>query len=95
MDDVRGGKVTVMGVLETRGVRFEAVVIVDFNEGVVPATSSKDQFLNSQVRALLIFLLKMTEKHCKSSTTNAYWNKPAKQPYSTAPQTTNCLKVPL
>lgn len=50
-DDVRGGKVTVMGVLETRGVRFEAVVIVDFNEGVVPASSSKDQFLNSQVRA--------------------------------------------
>ncbi len=51
MDDVRGGKVTVMGVLETRGVSFEAVIIVDFNEGVVPATSSKDQFLNSQVRA--------------------------------------------
>jgi len=51
MDDVRGGLVTVMGVLETRGVSFEGVVIVDFNEGVVPATSSKDQFLNSQVRA--------------------------------------------
>ncbi|HFQ61334.1 MAG TPA: PD-(D/E)XK nuclease family protein, partial [Epsilonproteobacteria bacterium] len=51
MDDVRGGLVTVMGVLETRGVCFEGVVIVDFNEGVVPATSSKDQFLNSQVRA--------------------------------------------
>jgi len=51
MDDVRGGKVTVMGVLETRGVHFEGVVVVDFNEGVVPATSSKDQFLNSQVRA--------------------------------------------
>ena len=51
MDDVRGGMVTVMGVLETRGVSFEGVVIVDFNEGVVPATSSKDQFLNSQVRA--------------------------------------------
>ncbi len=53
MDDVRGGKVTVMGVLETRGVSFEAVLIVDFNEGVVPATSSKDQFLNSQVRAFV------------------------------------------
>ncbi|MGB5505237.1 MAG: PD-(D/E)XK nuclease family protein [Sulfurovum sp.] len=51
MDDVRGGKITVMGVLETRGVYFEGVVIVDFNEGVVPATSSKDQFLNSAVRA--------------------------------------------
>ncbi len=51
LDDVRGGKITVMGVLETRGVSFRGVVIVDFNEGVVPATSSKDQFLNSQVRA--------------------------------------------
>ncbi|NOR54861.1 MAG: Dna2/Cas4 domain-containing protein [Sulfurovum sp.] len=49
-DDVRGGKITVMGVLETRGVSFDAVVIVDFNEGVVPASSSKDQFLNSSVR---------------------------------------------
>jgi inactivated superfamily I helicase/RecB family exonuclease len=51
IDDVRGGMITVMGVLETRGVSFEGVVIVDFNEGVVPATSSKDQFLNSAVRA--------------------------------------------
>jgi RecB family exonuclease len=40
-----------MGVLETRGVSFEGVVLVDFNEGVVPSSSSKDQFLNSQVRA--------------------------------------------
>jgi len=51
LDDVRGGLVTVMGVLETRGVSFEGVVIVDFNEGIVPASSSKDQFLNSSVRA--------------------------------------------
>ena len=51
LDDVRGGLVTVMGVLETRGVSFEGVVIVDFNEGIIPASSSKDQFLNSSVRA--------------------------------------------
>jgi len=51
IDDVRGGKITVMGVLETRGVAFKGVVIVDFNEGVVPASSSKDMFLNSAVRA--------------------------------------------
>ena len=50
IDDVRGGMITVMGVLETRGVSFEGVVIVDFNEGIVPASSSKDQFLNSSVR---------------------------------------------
>jgi RecB family exonuclease len=51
IDDVRGGMITVMGVLETRGVSFEGVIIVDFNEGIVPASSSKDQFLNSSVRA--------------------------------------------
>jgi RecB family exonuclease len=50
-DDVRGGKITVMGVLETRGVIFKGVVIVDFNEGIVPASSPKDQFLNATVRA--------------------------------------------
>ena len=50
LDDVRGGKVTVLGVLETRGVQFDGVVIVDFNEGIVPAASAKDQFLNSAVR---------------------------------------------
>ena len=49
-DDVRGGKVTVMGVLETRGMEFDGVVIVDFNEGIVPAVSGKDRFLNSSVR---------------------------------------------
>lgn len=50
IDDVRGGLITVMGVLETRGVDFAGVVIVDFNDGIVPASSSKDQFLNSSVR---------------------------------------------
>jgi len=51
IDDVRGGLITVMGLLETRGVQFDGVVVVDFNEGVVPASSSKDQFLNTSVRA--------------------------------------------
>jgi RecB family exonuclease len=51
LDDVRGGLVTVMGVLETRGVAYDGVVIVDFNDGIVPAAVSKDRFLNSQVRA--------------------------------------------
>ncbi len=51
IDDLRGGRITVMGVLETRGVSFDGVVIVDFNEGIVPASSAKDQFLNTQVRS--------------------------------------------
>ncbi|SFV56763.1 FIG00388203: hypothetical protein [hydrothermal vent metagenome] len=50
IDDSRGGKVTVMGVLETRGMSYEGVVIVDFNDGIVPTSSSKDQFLNTTVR---------------------------------------------
>ena len=51
IDDSRGGKITVMGVLETRGMSYEGVVIVDFNDGIVPATTGKDQFLNTTVRS--------------------------------------------
>ena len=50
LDDVRGGKVTVMGVLETRNVSFDGVIVVDFNEGTVPRRSEKDLFLNSATR---------------------------------------------
>jgi ATP-dependent helicase/nuclease subunit B len=50
IDDVRGGKMTVMGLLETRGVAFDGVVIVDFNEGYVPHKSEKDLFLNTKTR---------------------------------------------
>ena len=50
LDDVRGGKVTVMGALETRGVSFQGVVVVDFNDGIVPSIPAKDNFLNSQLR---------------------------------------------
>lgn len=49
-DDVRGGKITVMGVLETRNVAYEGVIVVDFNEGTVPRKSEKDLFLNSSTR---------------------------------------------
>ncbi|MCF6243710.1 MAG: PD-(D/E)XK nuclease family protein [Sulfurovum sp.] len=71
MDDVRGGKITVMGVLETRGVRFEGVVIVDFNEGVVPASSSKDQFLNSSVRAFA----NLPTKHDREALQKQYYKR--------------------
>ena len=50
LDDVRGGKVTVMGVLETRGIEFDAVIIVDFNDSNVPKRSDKDMFLNTAIR---------------------------------------------
>jgi len=50
IDDVRGGKITVMGVLETRSVEFDAVVIVDFSDSNVPKKSDKDMFLNTHLR---------------------------------------------
>ncbi len=50
IDDVRGGKITVMGVLETRLVEYEGVIVVNFNEGIVPRKSEKDLFLNSTTR---------------------------------------------
>lgn len=50
IDDVRGGKITVMGLLETRGIGFDGVIVVDFNEGFVPHKSEKDLFLNTQTR---------------------------------------------
>ena len=52
LDDVRGGKITVMGVLETRSVHFEAIIIVDFSDSHVPKRSDKDMFLNTQIREL-------------------------------------------
>ncbi len=50
LDDVRGGKITVLGALETRGVSFDGVIVVDFNDGIVPAIPAKDNFLNSSLR---------------------------------------------
>jgi RecB family exonuclease len=52
LDDVRGGKVTVMGVLETRSVSFDGVIIIDFSDKNVPKRSDKDMFLNTKVREL-------------------------------------------
>jgi len=50
-DDVRGGKVTVMGLLESRGMSFEGVIVVDFSDEFVPKRSQKDMFLSSSIRA--------------------------------------------
>ena len=50
LDDSSGGKITVMGLLETRGLSFEAVIVVDFNETFIPKQVNKDLFLNSFIR---------------------------------------------
>ncbi len=52
IDDIGGGKVTVLGALETRGVKFRGLIVLDFNDGIVPAIPAKDNFLNSNIRKL-------------------------------------------
>ena len=49
-DDTNGGKVTCSGVLESRGMDYEGVIIIDFNEGIVPNVNMKDLFLNTFIR---------------------------------------------
>jgi RecB family exonuclease len=49
-DDKYSGKITVMGVLESRGVKYDGVIITNFNEGIVPNINSKDLFLNTAIR---------------------------------------------
>jgi len=51
-DDVYSGKITCMGVLESRGMEFDGVIIVDFNEEYVPNVSDSDLFLNTFIRKM-------------------------------------------
>lgn len=53
LDDSKGGKVRVMGVLETRGMELERAIIVDFNQENVPKITQSDMFLNSKIRSAL------------------------------------------
>ncbi|EAK7208191.1 hypothetical protein E7687_09370, partial [Campylobacter jejuni] len=50
LSDVGGGKVTVMGLLESRGLCFDGVILVDFNEEFIPKRSVNELFLNNEVR---------------------------------------------
>ena len=52
LDDVNSGKVTVLGLLETRAVDFETVIICDFNESFIPKISVKDKFLSTKLKQL-------------------------------------------
>lgn len=53
LDDSNGGKIRVMDTLETRGMQFDKIVIVDFNETCVPSLKDCDLFLNSALRKSL------------------------------------------
>ncbi|MDX9900753.1 MAG: PD-(D/E)XK nuclease family protein [Aliarcobacter sp.] len=52
LDDVNSGKITVLGLLETRAVIFETVIICDFNESFIPKISVKDKFLSTKLKQL-------------------------------------------
>ncbi|GAA7592154.1 ATP-dependent deoxyribonuclease AddB [Helicobacter pylori] len=53
LDDSSGGKIRVMDTLETRGMQFDKIIIVDFNETCVPSLKDCDLFLNSALRKSL------------------------------------------
>jgi hypothetical protein len=50
LDDINSGKVTVMGLLESRRLEFDAVIICDFNESFIPKRSLKDKFLSTKLK---------------------------------------------
>ncbi len=50
LDDINSGKVTVMGLLESRLINFDAVIICDFNESLIPKRSLKDKFLSTSIK---------------------------------------------
>jgi CRISPR/Cas system-associated exonuclease Cas4 (RecB family) len=52
LDDVNSGKITVLGLLETRAINFDTVIICDFNESFIPKKSLKDKFLSTKLKQL-------------------------------------------
>jgi RecB family exonuclease len=50
LDDVRSGKVTVIGILESRLANFDGVIIIDFNDDKIPKRSVKDKFFSTNVK---------------------------------------------
>ncbi|RDU58600.1 PD-(D/E)XK nuclease family protein [Helicobacter sp. MIT 99-5507] len=50
IDDTHGGKVKVIGILETRGIAFDKIIIVDFNDEFLPKINDNDIFINSNIR---------------------------------------------
>ena len=50
LDDINSGKVTVMGLLESRRLEFDAIIICDFNESLIPKRNVKDKFLSTKLK---------------------------------------------
>lgn len=53
LDDNNGGKVSVMGILESRAMEFERIIIIDFNNEFIPKLNDNDMFLNTNIRKRL------------------------------------------
>ncbi|CBG39832.1 RecB family exonuclease [Helicobacter mustelae] len=53
LSDKKGGKIPVYGMLETRGMSFDAIIIVDFNEEKIFNFDDSDMFLNTKIRKSL------------------------------------------
>lgn len=51
IDDKSGGKISVLGFLEARGLRAKCIVLPEFSDENVPHRVQKDIFLNSAIRA--------------------------------------------
>lgn len=49
-EDAYGGKIRVIGMLETRGIQFEKVILLDCVQDNIPSFSDEDMFLSSSVR---------------------------------------------
>jgi hypothetical protein len=52
IDDVNGGKVTVLGILETRSIEFDGIIVIDFNDDKIPKISVKDKFISTNIKQL-------------------------------------------
>jgi len=49
LDHVGGGEITVLGLLESRGLKFDGVIIVDFTDDLVPKREAARMYINSAV----------------------------------------------
>jgi len=53
VDDISGGKITVLGILETRSVDFDGIIVIDFNDQQIPKISVKDKFISSSLKQMV------------------------------------------
>lgn len=65
ISDNRGGKIPVYGILETRGMKFDSIVIVDFNEENLFDLKDNDLFLNTSIRQKLHMPTLIDKKNLK------------------------------